>query len=147
MMRLTVRSTTGKLLARLVDVNGEVTVTDWGDPAFCHDAAVRASTGGFTVRWNGEDEVASVGDPALLRWLALHFATRGLLVSVDEPGVVRGELPVEPRFDTIAEPTELVSAASRARHLARVPPLPLLRSDTVSTTPTTEATGRHRHEP
>lgn len=133
MTRLTLRSGSGRLLARVFHFRGDVFVTDWGDPQWIRDAASRASTGGFTVSWGGEDHRATVGEPSMLRWLAHHYAAHGLLVFVDEPTVVRAGAGEEPRIDLFGDNTEFLTAAERAGHLTRPVGVPVLRSEEQTT--------------
>ncbi|HHO52983.1 MAG TPA: hypothetical protein ENK18_19430 [Deltaproteobacteria bacterium] len=86
MLRLTLRDGhDGRLLARIIDRDGYAFVLDYGDRAVVADAARKVMQGGFLVRWEEVIEEASPGSPTFFRLLAMHYATEGLLVSVDEP--------------------------------------------------------------
>lgn len=134
MTRLTLRSgQDGRLLARIVDFHGDVYVIDWGEAEWVRDAATRATTGGFTVHWDGRSEVAIAGEPTMLRWLAHHYAAQGLLVFVDESTIIRPGMETAPTIDLLQDTTEVVSAAARARYLARPARVPVLRSEELPT--------------
>lgn len=135
MTRLTVRSgQDGRVLARIVQHNGQVFVVDWGDPVWIRDAAQRTASGGFRVQWAGEDEVAAAGSPSMMRLLAHHYAAQGLLVFVDEPHAARSAGPAEPVIDPLADTTEFTTPSGRARHLGRPQSVPLFRSEEELTT-------------
>lgn len=86
MLRLTLRdSRDGRLLARVIDRDGYAFVLDYGDRQLVADAARKVMQGGFMVRWEDSLEEAVPGQPTFLRSLAMHYASEGLLVSVDEP--------------------------------------------------------------
>lgn len=136
MLRLTLRSgRDGRLLARIVDRDGAAFVLDYGDPDVVADASRRVLHGGFSVRWQGAVEQAAPGAPGLLRQLALHYASQGLLVFVDEPTWLRrgalapedapkplGEgpptlIPDDPT--DVVEETEIVSRSDLQKVLAK----------------------------
>ena len=87
MLRLTVRQPpSGRLLARIVHLDGVTFVLDYGDPAFIEDAARRTR--------DAEQALQGPAGPALLHDLAVHYLGRGLLVAIDAPLIATA--PTEP---------------------------------------------------
>jgi hypothetical protein len=140
-LRLTLRSgRDGRLLARIIERDGVLFVLDFGDPAVVADASRRVLHGGFGVPWEGTTEVALPGHPALLRYLALHYASAGFLVFVDEPGHPRlGELALSLAASSDIEQTEILSVSESAR-LRGHTPAPVQRREGPEDQPTEEVT-------
>jgi hypothetical protein len=86
LLRLTLRSgRDGRLLARIIDRDGNSFVLDYGDPGVVRDASRRLLRGGFSV-WRGGDWVtATPRHPDMIHLLAAWYAREGLLVFLDEP--------------------------------------------------------------
>jgi hypothetical protein len=85
MLRLSLRSSrTGRLLARVVEQEGNLFVLDFGDPRVIADATQRI-THGFTVWRMGRLVTAAPSDPLFLTYLAEFYASEGMLVAVEEP--------------------------------------------------------------
>jgi hypothetical protein len=86
LLRLTLRSgRDGRLLARIIDRDGNSFVLDYGDPGVVRDASRRLLRGGFSVWRGGEWVTATPRHPDMIHLLAAWYAREGLLVFLDEP--------------------------------------------------------------